>query len=1003
MDEQTIKKSIFHYSTEERRIYRSSIKKFTKSHSLYVILLSSLTLLQFIAIAFFMKGFLVSKPDTTTLSQQLPGDIELRRFDKAVILIIDFLIPIEQTYLSYNTNYHNHITALSETYNNKELNSSSLLNKFLLDPPTTTLHRLKGLTTGWFPSFVDGNCKLGTCILDEDNIIKQLHLQNKEIYFLGDDTWSSMFDTYLSPYSKPYVSFNAWDLDTVDQGVISNFDEHLINKPATSEWDVIIGHLLGIDNPGNKLGPDHGSVKGKQQRINTLVIDVLDSIDDDTLLLIMGDHGIDQNDNHGEESIEELESELFICSKKPIMWNINDSLNDYLLSFQNSKRENDIYRNVNQIDIVPTVLLLLDLPIPKIARTKSEYDLYSMLKLNQIGRHKDESKLFKDECNDQHIGDLFEQVMKDTTKGRKYQQEFLRICKEKWITFDYWSMGIGMVLLLISVMLLIVITKLIPSVIVNQMVPEFVQSILLMSAISNICLSTVYLVLRRSLSNSDIIWCTLLATSIGIIIGCSIPIFSRYQIRGIFLKFFGEFSDHWSMIGAMFLLIHALLFASNSYTIWEDKIVSFLLITFGNLTLYEFVFIPRRQTTSALVTAVISEQKGTSSGVTPSTANSYALPLTRFARLLGGYHSIMLIVCTRLATVITTCREGQYEHCTPTFTTTAIYSLWCMILLFFSILVIPICIKGYYNLSSSYQAAAPIWIDILLRGFLFANFFYWSLTAVEHNIDNLEWDIAIVKFTISRIITCFSVVVCNICWMLGPLCIKLNVENADMRSQQTTILGYSNIYGAPFFLLVINTFMSIVFFNKPLAQVSLALMCNQLLAIIEIIDLLKLKENIVGPIILGLLSYQQFFSTGHQFTISSIQWDIGLILSDTLTFPITHISIIINTFGPYILVALSVALLTLWRQPPDILKPQTILGRIVSNCGILITYHTILCFSSFIWATHFRRYDMVWEIFFSRFLFASMILMTTQLVVTFGTIAFASGRLIRHINDTFWK
>lgn len=63
-------------------------------------------------------------------------------------------------------------------------------------------------------------------------------------------------------------------------------------------------------------------------------------------------------------------------------------------------------------------------------------------------------------------------------------------------------------------------------------------------------------------------------------------------------------------------------------------------------------------------------------------------------------------------------------------------------------------------------------------------------------------------------------------------------------------------------------------------------MCNQLLSILEIIDLLKLKENIIGPIALGLLSYQHFFTTGHQATIPSVQWDIGFMLSEKDNVPL---------------------------------------------------------------------------------------------------------------------
>ena len=116
----------------------------------------------------------------------------------------------------------------------------------------------------------------------------------------------------------------------------------------------------------------------------------------------------------------------------------------------------------------------------------------------------------------------------------------------------------------------------------------------------------------------DQFWGTLLATAIGIIIGCYITIFDRYNFIWIAMRLGETLADYWSRIAVMFMIIHALLFTSNSFTIWEDRIVAFLLSTFGMLTLYEFVFLPKRQSTTALLTATISEKEGTTSGVNPS-------------------------------------------------------------------------------------------------------------------------------------------------------------------------------------------------------------------------------------------------------------------------------------------------------------------------------------------------------------------------------------------------
>lgn len=48
------------------------------------------------------------------------------------------------------------------------------LYEFLADPPTTTLQRLKGLTTGSLPTFVDAGSNFATPEIDEDNFVDQV-------------------------------------------------------------------------------------------------------------------------------------------------------------------------------------------------------------------------------------------------------------------------------------------------------------------------------------------------------------------------------------------------------------------------------------------------------------------------------------------------------------------------------------------------------------------------------------------------------------------------------------------------------------------------------------------------------------------------------------------------------------------------------------------------------------------------------------------------------------
>lgn len=51
--------------------------------------------------------------------------------------------------------------------------SSTRLYKFIADPPTTTMQRLKALTTGSLPTFIDAGSNFATSEINEDNLIDQ--------------------------------------------------------------------------------------------------------------------------------------------------------------------------------------------------------------------------------------------------------------------------------------------------------------------------------------------------------------------------------------------------------------------------------------------------------------------------------------------------------------------------------------------------------------------------------------------------------------------------------------------------------------------------------------------------------------------------------------------------------------------------------------------------------------------------------------------------------------
>ena len=57
--------------------------------------------------------------------------------------------------------------------------------EFIADPPTTTMQRLQGLTTGSLPTFVDVGANFDGYQIVEDNFLSQLNSSGKSVVFMG--------------------------------------------------------------------------------------------------------------------------------------------------------------------------------------------------------------------------------------------------------------------------------------------------------------------------------------------------------------------------------------------------------------------------------------------------------------------------------------------------------------------------------------------------------------------------------------------------------------------------------------------------------------------------------------------------------------------------------------------------------------------------------------------------------------------------------------------------
>ncbi|EFJ29215.1 hypothetical protein SELMODRAFT_92862 [Selaginella moellendorffii] len=187
--------------------------------------------------------------------------------------------------------------------------------KYVADPPTTTLQRLKGLTTGGLPTFIDVGHSFGAPAIVEDNLILQLARNGKRVVMMGDDTWLQLFPNHFSE-AYPFPSFNVKDLHTVDNGVISN----IFPKLHQNNWDLLIAHFLGVDHVGHIFGVESPLMVEKLTQYNNVLEEIISilqkesgpgGLHENTMLIVMGDHGQTLNGDHGGGTAEEVDTGLF--------------------------------------------------------------------------------------------------------------------------------------------------------------------------------------------------------------------------------------------------------------------------------------------------------------------------------------------------------------------------------------------------------------------------------------------------------------------------------------------------------------------------------------------------------------------------------------------------------------------------------------------------------------------------------------------------------------------
>ncbi|WVZ09351.1 hypothetical protein V8G54_013881 [Vigna mungo] len=257
--------------------------------------------------------------------------------------------------------------------------------------PTVTMPRLKAMVSGAIGGFLDVAFNFNTQAYLEDNLLAQFFKIGWKMVMNGDDTWLKLFPGLFERHDG-VTSFFVKDTVQVDQ----NVSRHLVDELRKDDWNFLILHYLGLDHVGHLGGRNSVLMASKlfemDEVVKTIHINTLQNLEDDqgkTLLgkcpifnflideavnfymlhpmlnwivnyadnqlsalkdlVVVSDHGMTENGNHGGSSYEETDSlALFIGPKSH--------------TFHHSSSNPD---TIFQVDIAPTLALLFGVPIPK--------------------------------------------------------------------------------------------------------------------------------------------------------------------------------------------------------------------------------------------------------------------------------------------------------------------------------------------------------------------------------------------------------------------------------------------------------------------------------------------------------------------------------------------------------------------------------------------------------------------------------------------------------------
>ena len=216
--------------------------------------------------------------------------------------------------------------------------------------------------TGALNSYIEVKDNFGGTAVQEDNIFKQLKSRpniingtriNSDVSLCACFTWMALYGKEFTR-AYPHEFFNVADLDDCDEITMNDINKEM----AFNNFTMLIAHIIGIDHAGHYyLNVAHPDMERKILDAEAIVEKVIKQMDNDTVMIVFGDHGMTDSGGHGGETSGELRTIMFAYSKGglPIKAHENPEVR---------KIFNTLQRHVKQLDMPSILAAILDLEIP---------------------------------------------------------------------------------------------------------------------------------------------------------------------------------------------------------------------------------------------------------------------------------------------------------------------------------------------------------------------------------------------------------------------------------------------------------------------------------------------------------------------------------------------------------------------------------------------------------------------------------------------------------------